>query len=213
VVVALTRCCVSYPLQLAAAATAQDPPLPLMLVLATRPIAAYLDVVVRTVPGASVTTRVACCGVVGARRRMRRVQYCLQRDSTRSLQCQLWTWFDCRASPLWFVVVVCLGCCVRVVAWRCADAVMASCLLRTVLQDSEQLMKSSLKWSGSVDSELLKLVEDKAQGNPLMVKEVRRCQWCRCLVPQAAQTPCARVAGAGRHHPRRQGEARHRPGA
>lgn len=41
-------------------------------------------------------------------------------------------------------------------------------------------MKSCVKWVGSLSPELTKLVEDKAQGNPLMIKEV-----------------CARVVGVG----------------
>lgn len=38
--------------------------------------------------------------------------------------------------------------------------------------ESETLMKSCLRWPGSLSTELIKLVESKAQGNPLMIKEV-----------------------------------------
>jgi hypothetical protein len=50
--------CLPLPLQLAAAITAPSIEFPLMLVIATRPISAYLDVVVRTVPGALGSLRV-----------------------------------------------------------------------------------------------------------------------------------------------------------
>jgi hypothetical protein len=40
------------------------------------------------------------------------------------------------------------------------------------VQESETLMKQCLKWSGTLARELIKLVDDKAQGNPLMIKEV-----------------------------------------
>ena len=49
--------------QLAALITAPEAPLPIMLVMATRPINAYLDVVVRSVPGESDT----CAPVVVAK--------------------------------------------------------------------------------------------------------------------------------------------------
>jgi hypothetical protein len=41
-----------------------------------------------------------------------------------------------------------------------------------VLQESEALMRACVKWGGALSPELMKLVEDKAQGNPLMIKEV-----------------------------------------
>ncbi len=33
-------------------------------------------------------------------------------------------------------------------------------------------MKQCLKWPGTLAREVIKLVEDKAQGNPLMIKEI-----------------------------------------
>jgi hypothetical protein len=39
-------------------------------------------------------------------------------------------------------------------------------------QESEALMRACVKWGGTLSPELMKLVEDKAQGNPLMIKEV-----------------------------------------
>ena len=65
-------------------------------------------------------------------------------------------------------------------------------LSRLSFSDSEQLAKSSIKWNGGVDPEVFKLVEDKAQGNPLMIKEVR----CSRL-PATCCFGCCLREGAG----------------
>lgn len=61
-------------------------------------------------------------------------------------------------------------------------------------------MKTCLKWNGSLSKELVKLVEDKAQGNPLMIKEVRCCV-CVCVdydLPMFIRQVMITLAGKGK---------------